>query len=635
MPDIFLSYNREDQATARRYAEAFEGQGFSVWWDTTLRAGEAYDEVTEAALNEAKAVVVLWSPRSVVSRWVRAEATQADRNKTLVPVTIEACKRPIMFELTQTAELAHWQGEADDKAWLAFLADVKRFVQSGAPAPTPIPTPSAAPPLAALQPGKLSICVLPFANMSADAEQEYFADGISEDIITDLSKVSALSVIARNTAFTFKGKSLDVPQVARQLGVTHVLEGSVRKAGARVRITAQLIDGKAGDHLWAERWDRDLDDIFALQDEISEAIVGALKLKLFPEEKKAIEGRATTDLEAYDKFLRARSLTNNLAGPDDLKRAARLLHEVLEIDPEFAPARGILATTCSLMLIFLPEAKQETLKALEKTAREALDKAPEHWASHMANAILLDQRRDWLAADVAYASAIALAPPTEATVPSFSSVFLSSVGRNAAALDVLLAARSLDPLATAISTPLQQCLDRAGRPAEAQAEYERTRDLPGGHEIPEHQAVMRLWETGDLAAIKAQARRFFDSQAVPMPALNAVYEVFDQPQAALGHIRAAAEDPAYQDSTRLFILGLYAAHFGDLALALAALRRAYIDLQGLQPHIIWYPVLREARRTPAFKQLVRDLGMDHYWRASGNWGDFARPLGDDDFEIIA
>ena len=104
-PDIFLSYNREDQAVARRFAEAFEDEGFAVWWDSALRAGEAYDEVTETALRTAKAVVVLWSPRSVVSRWVRAEATLADRNKTLVPCTIEPCDRPIMFELTQTAEL--------------------------------------------------------------------------------------------------------------------------------------------------------------------------------------------------------------------------------------------------------------------------------------------------------------------------------------------------------------------------------------------------------------------------------------------------------------------------------------------------------------------------------------------------
>ena len=142
--------------------------------------------------------------------------------------------------------------------------------------------------------------------MSGDLEQEYFSDGISEDIITDLSKVSALAVVSRNTAFTFKGKNVDLPQVARQLKVNYVLEGSVRRAGGRVRITAQLIEASSDNHLWAERYDRDLNDIFALQDEISEAIVKALKLKLLPEEKKAIEQRGTTNLQAYNLYLMAR-----------------------------------------------------------------------------------------------------------------------------------------------------------------------------------------------------------------------------------------------------------------------------------------------------------------------------------------
>nr|QQZ51766.1 toll/interleukin-1 receptor domain-containing protein [Phenylobacterium glaciei] len=129
LPDIFLSYSREDQAVARRFAEAFAGQGFDVWWDATLKSGEAYDEVTETALRMARAVVVLWSPRSVMSRWVRAEATLADRNKTLVPCMIEPCERPLMFELTQTAELAHWQGGAEDRVWQGFVADVRRLVE--------------------------------------------------------------------------------------------------------------------------------------------------------------------------------------------------------------------------------------------------------------------------------------------------------------------------------------------------------------------------------------------------------------------------------------------------------------------------------------------------------------------------
>src|SRR5690606_19113988 len=152
---------------------------------------------------------------------------------------------------------------------------------------------------------QVSIVVLPFANMSRDEEQEYFADGISDDIITDLSKVSSLMVIARNTAFKFKGKNVDIVDIARQLNVTHVPEGSIRKAGNKVRVNAQLIDGSTGGHVWAERYDGELDDIYELQDSLTEAIVSALKLTLLPREKQAIEDRGTDNIDAYDYYLKA------------------------------------------------------------------------------------------------------------------------------------------------------------------------------------------------------------------------------------------------------------------------------------------------------------------------------------------
>jgi adenylate cyclase len=190
----------------------------------------------------------------------------------------------------------------------------------------------------------VSICVLPFANMSGDPEQEYFADGVTEDIITDLSKVSALFVVSRNTAFTLKRKQVEVSQVARQLKVTHVLEGSVRKAGGRVRITAQLIDGKTDGHVWAERYDRDLSDIFAVQDEISEAIVAALKLKLLPTERKAIEQRSTNNAEAYKLYLMARDFA--LRGSErHLAPIVRICQRAVEVDPSYARAWALLSTT--------------------------------------------------------------------------------------------------------------------------------------------------------------------------------------------------------------------------------------------------------------------------------------------------
>jgi adenylate cyclase len=190
-----------------------------------------------------------------------------------------------------------------------------------------------------------SICVLPFANMSGDPEQEYFSDGISEDIITDLSKISALHVVSRNTAFTFKGKAVDLGQVASQLKVSHLLEGSVRKAAGRVRITAQLIDAANDSHLWAERYDRDLNDIFAIQDEISLAIVDALKVKLLPEEEKAIEQRGTDNVEAYNLFLMARQTyaAGYEADARRLDAIIRICRRAVDIDANYADAWALIA----------------------------------------------------------------------------------------------------------------------------------------------------------------------------------------------------------------------------------------------------------------------------------------------------
>jgi adenylate cyclase len=291
-------------------------------------------------LRAAKAVVVLWSPRSVASRWVRAEATLADRNKTLAPVIIEACERPIMFELTQTADLSHWQGELDDPAWLSLVAEVRRFVGV-----RDTPLPAAATVLASpagSADGRPSILVLPLINMSGDPEQEYFSDGVSEDIITDLGRVSALSVVSRNTAFSYKGKTVAPGQLAAALGVTHILEGSVRKSGQRVRITAQLLDAARDAQVWAERFDRTLDDIFAIQDEISQAIVGALKVKLAPAEKQALEQRHTANAEAYELCLLARQFGRT--GSERLKPLiVRICERAVTLDPNFGQAWAQIA----------------------------------------------------------------------------------------------------------------------------------------------------------------------------------------------------------------------------------------------------------------------------------------------------
>ncbi len=193
-------------------------------------------------------------------------------------------------------------------------------------------------------PNKPSIVVLPFANMSSDPEQEYFSDGVSEDIITDLSKISGLFVIARNSAFTYKGKAVNVSEVCRELGVRYALEGSIRKAANRVRITAQLIDGATGGHVWAERYDRELADIFAVQDEVTQEIVATLAPKL-TQGSQALPGRHPTEnLEAYDCFLRGREQWWRFTRQANAD-ARSMFERAVELDPKFAAACAWLAAS--------------------------------------------------------------------------------------------------------------------------------------------------------------------------------------------------------------------------------------------------------------------------------------------------
>ena len=257
-------------------------------------------------------------------------------------------------------------------------------------------------------PRKLSICVLPFANMSEDPQQEYFSDGISEEIITDLSKVSALSVISRNSSFMYKGKHVDLPKVARELKVSHVLEGSVRKAGGRLRITAQLIDGVTNDHVWAERYDRDLNDIFALQDEISEAIVKALKLKLLPEEKKAIENRGTDSVEAYNILQMARHiyLSGLIATARGSESIIRLCQGAIKIDPDYARPWGMLALAITIRAAVTGGSGDEGLAAAERSI--LLD--PSLPEGHAAKGRILANMRDFKGAWVEIKEALRLEP---------------------------------------------------------------------------------------------------------------------------------------------------------------------------------------------------------------------------------
>lgn len=258
--------------------------------------------------------------------------------------------------------------------------------------------------------GKPSIAVLPFDNMSGDPEQGYFADGITEDIITDLSKVSGLFVIARNSSFAYKGQAPDIRKVSRELGVRYVLEGSVRRFASRIRINAQMIDGTTGGHLWAERYDRDIEDVFAVQDEVTRTIVNALQVTLTAGEEAQRENRGKVDPEAYDLLVRARQTVLQLR-PEAAIEARRMLERVIEIDP------GLALPYARLSIISFAEyvnewngATADNLTQALELAQKAIETDKTEPQGHISLSIVLSWMRRLEEAEQAAERAVALAP---------------------------------------------------------------------------------------------------------------------------------------------------------------------------------------------------------------------------------
>src|SRR6202040_788814 len=254
---------------------------------------------------------------------------------------------------------------------------------------------------------KPSIAVLPFNNMSGDPEQEYFSDGITEDIITDLSKVSGLFVVARNTAFVYKGKPIKVQQVGHELGVTFILEGSVQKAGSRVRVTGQLINANDGGHVWADRFDRDLTDIFAIQDEITHAIVEQLKVKLLPQEKKSIGQTPTDNVEAYTYYLRGRQFMQRHS-KSNYQLARRMFAKAVELDSLYARAHAGIADCDSFL--FLHYHLDVGIDSILATSAKALALESGLAEAHASQELALSLGQRYEEATAEFEKAIALDP---------------------------------------------------------------------------------------------------------------------------------------------------------------------------------------------------------------------------------
>jgi TolB-like protein len=431
LPDIFLSYSRDDQATARRFADSFEREGLSVWWDATLAPGEAFDEVTERALSEAKAVVVLWSRKSVASRWVRAEATQANEQRKMVPVMIESCKRPIMFELTHTADLSGWSGNPGDREWQSCLSAVRHFVAGVEPRPTansaaiasrsgrgmkvsankvlllsalvlvgggmtwaliraqsPHTSNAALPAVAA--PADVSLAVLPFVDLSEHHDQGYLSDGLAEELVDLFTKIPQLRVTARSSSFAFRDQSLELPAIAKKLNVANILEGSVRKSGDRLRISVQLVKASSGTTLWSETYDREIRDVFEVQESVANAVVKALSVRLLVD-PNIPSTQQTQNTDAFEEYLLGRQYLDGFAlARQQLAREA--FERAIKLDPSFAPAHAGLALAAEAIASITGQRSWFDLASSE--AELAIRLAPELTEGYVARA-RVRMFRDW------------------------------------------------------------------------------------------------------------------------------------------------------------------------------------------------------------------------------------------------
>jgi TolB-like protein len=466
-----------------------------------------------------------------------------------------------------------------------------------------------------------SIAVLPFTNLSGDASRDYFSDGMSEELLNLLARVPGLKVASRTSSFAFKGRNLDIREVGRELGVETVLEGSVRQAGNQVRITAQLIDAETGFHLWSATYDRKLEDIFQVQDEIAAAIVDNLRIELAPQEQElAVRDKAPTqNVEAYELYLQGRAIWKR-RGEDNLRKAIDLYQRALGLDPGFARAHAALASAYVVLPGYTKEEGDEAqlIPLAEAAARQALSIDPKIGEAHAVLAQLNAQRGDLLDAESGFFFAISL-EPNEATTHHWYSLLLSRVGRMEMAVEQARRAQELDPTSPVIALNLANMYLIKGEDQQA-ARYARTAQelgLAKGIEDLEVSIAMRQKRWADARRmivqqeelppeLRALAARFVD--AVADPALR---------PKVIAEMRAVDPKIAKQsDFVHPYLqLGQVDLVYGILLGALDEQPSKWKEKWDLT--LAWAPDGEAFRRDRRFAELAARIGMLDYWKQYG------------------
>lgn len=490
-----------------------------------------------------------------------------------------------------------------------------------------------------------SIAVLPFVDMSADKDQEYLADGLSEEITNLLAGVRQLKVTGRTSAFSFKGTHTPIVEIGRKLGVAHVLEGSVRKSGDRLRVTAQLIKADDGFHLWTKTYDTELKNIFAIQDQVARDVTQALSVKLDAVMLNRAQG-GTTNVDAYDRFLRWRQLflSDTLDAEHDRQRIA-LAREAVTFDPNFVLGWDALATSLRGLAVDVDDVEAAQLRAEADQIHLRIAKmAPDSWIAKRERAYRL-----WRGGKRAEAIAVAKeimdgGPMTyEHWFPYINLIF--AVGHLDETMELVERLRTIEPQMMYLSRDLQYDYISARRFPESATEYRRSLALEGNPVGPAEVAFARTLAGKDAAPEKLEAlhRQLLhsDDKIYRLPFFRDLGPVLHDRDAMLAILRRAAKDPVYGgDGAPVFLQAFLADALGDADLAAVALRRSLESREGFRNGSmvytdyfnLWIEPYSRLRSHPEFKRLLIEMGVVDYWRQTGKWGDGCRPVGADDFE---
>jgi TolB-like protein len=495
-----------------------------------------------------------------------------------------------------------------------------------------------------VNPAPPSLAVLPVADLSQAHDQEYLADGLAEEILNQLAQVPAIRVVGRSSSFSFRDRNEDLREVGGKLGVSHLLEGSVRKSGDQLRITAQLIRTDDGMHLWSKTYARELRDVFAVQDEISRDVARALSVKLDAVTFNREQG-GTNNVEAYERFLRWRStLMLELYDFEHRRERLQLAREMVALDPQCVLCLDALASSLDSMGRELNgedrgvQARQLHAESTEVRKRIART-APDSWIAKRdrSNSLWREGRR---AEAIALAKEIAdTGPPTKERVWDYA-YMIYAMGHLNDTIALVEQVRAVEPTAIFLSRDLQFDYTAARRFADAEAEYQRGLQLPGSQYEPTFVAFFRQLadkRPGGLEALRGLHRQLLTQNNHDTPFFRGLGEVLGDPAAMLARVQEALEvsTDKRDDELAMFV----ADALGDADLAAAAMRRALESAEGFKdrtmaqyPYVLfWNAPYSRLRAHPEYKKLLIEAGVADYWRETGKWGDGCASVGARDF----